>query len=536
MGVTGRDLFLIAPELALAALAAAVVLLDLAPAFRRSERLRQTAAIGGLIVPLAFGAALWSDVHANGAQIGFNGALVVDKFALYVKFVVIAVAGLTLLASGNYARRFRPYQAEFAGLLLFSASGLALLAAAADLITIYVALELATLPVVAMAAFAKTRAESLEAGVKYLLLSAASSAFLLYGFAFLYGASGTMQVVAPEGGVPTIAQALAQGGGAPFGGFAVMAAAVLAVAGFGFKLSIVPFHMWTPDVYEGAPTPVGAFLATASKAAAFAVVLRVFVEAFGGASADWSGLFAALAAVTMTLGNLVAIAQRNVKRLLGYSAIAHAGYLLIGVAAAGQGGARPADIIDQTAKLGASSALFYLAAYAAMTLAAFFAAMTLADRVGGERIDDLAGAGRRFPFPALVLAVALIGLTGIPPTAGFMGKLFLFNAAVNAGLVWLAVVGAVNSAVSAYYYVGVIRTMRLRPAPAANAPPPPTPHIAPAPADGAPPTESNDVAAPGTPLAVKTALGVTALIIVALGFWPGGLLDVARAAAESLLR
>ena len=525
MGITGRDLFLIAPELALAALAAAVVLLDLAPAFRRNERLGQAAAIGGLIVPVAFTAILWSDVHANGAQIGFNGALVVDKFALYVKFVVAAVAGLTLLASGGYARRFRPYQAEFAGLLLFSASGLTLLAAAADLITIYVALELATLPVVAMAAFAKSRAASLEAGVKYLLLSAASSAFLLYGFAFLYGASGTMQVVAPEGGGPTIAQALAQGSGAPFGGFAVMAAAVLAVAGFGFKLSIVPFHMWTPDVYEGAPTPVGAFLATASKAAAFAVVLRVFVEAFGGASADWSGLFAALAAVTMTLGNLVAIAQRNVKRLLGYSAIAHAGYLLIGVAAAGQG-----------SDLGASSVLFYLGAYAAMTLAAFFAAMTLAERAGGERIEDLAGAGRRFPFPALVLAVALVGLTGIPPTAGFMGKLFLFNAAVNAGLVWLAVVGAVNSAVSAYYYVGVIRTMHLRGAPDAAAPSPAA--LPTTPANGADlPLNAPAVRiANGTPLAVKTALGVAALIIIALGFWPGGLLDIARAAAESLLR
>ena len=533
MGVTGRDIFLIAPELALAALAAAVVLLDLAPAFRRSERLRQTAAIGGLIVPLAFGAALWSDVHANGAQTGFNGALVVDKFALYVKFVVIAVAGLTLLASGNYARRFRPYQAEFSGLLLFSASGLTLLAAAADLITIYVALELATLPVVAMAAFAKTRAESLEAGVKYLLLSAASSAFLLYGFAFLYGASGTMQVVAAEGGGPTIAQALAQGGDAPFGGFAVMAAAVLAVAGFGFKLSIVPFHMWTPDVYEGAPTPVGAFLATASKAAAFAVVLRVFVEAFGGASADWTGLFAALAAVTMTLGNLVAIAQRNVKRLLGYSAIAHAGYLLIGVAAAGPGDELGASSAPPEA-LAETAVLFYLAAYAAMTLAAFFAAMTLAERAGGERIEDLAGAGRRFPFPALVLAVALIGLTGIPPTAGFMGKLFLFNAAVNAGLVWLAVVGAVNSAVSAYYYVGVIRTMHLRPAPDSGGAPRPDSNAA---SDGgAPPSELNESAAPGTPLAVNIALGVTALIVVVLGFWPGGLLDVARAAAESLLR
>lgn len=506
MGVTARDLLLIAPELSLAALAAAVVLADLA--FRRNDRGPQALAVAGLIVPAAFSAVLWADVHANGAQTGFNGALVVDKFALYVKFLVVGVAALTLLAGGGYARRFRPYRAEFSGLLLFSASGLALLAAAADLITIYVALELATLPVVAMAAFAKTRAESLEAGVKYLLLSAASSAFLLYGFAFLYGASGAMQVVAAEGAGPTIAQSLAQGGGsAPFGGFALMAAAVLAVAGFGFKLSIVPFHMWTPDVYEGAPTPVGAFLATASKAAAFAVALRVFYEAFGGAAADWGGLFAALAAVTMTLGNLVAIAQRNVKRLLGYSAIAHAGYLLIGLAAAGQGGG----------DLGASSMLFYLAAYAAMTLAAFFAAMILAERVGGERIEDLAGAGRRFPFPALVLAVALIGLVGLPPTAGFMGKLFLFNAAVNAGLVWLAALGAVNSAVSAYYYVGVIRTMHLRDAPASAAP-------------------SGEESAPRTPLAAGVAMGVAAAAIVVLGVWPGGLLDAARAAAESLLR
>ena len=211
--------------------------------------------------------------------------------------------------------------------------------------------------------------------------------------------------------------------------------------------------------------------------------------------------------MTMTLGNLVAIAQRNVKRLLGYSAIAHAGYLLIGLAAAGQGGGG----------LGASSMLFYLAAYAAMTLAAFFAAMILAERVGGERIEDLAGAGRRFPFPALVLAVALIGLVGLPPTAGFMGKLFLFNAAVNAGLVWLAALGAVNSAVSAYYYVGVIRTMHLRDAPASAAP-------------------SGDESAPRTPLAAGVAMGVAAAAIVVLGVWPGGLLDAARAAAESLLR
>ena len=331
-------------------------------------------------------------MHANGAQSAFNGSLIVDKFALYVKFLVAGTAALVLIAGLEYAERFRPYESEFTGLVLFSASGLMLLAAAADLVTIYVALELATLPVVALAAFVRVRAAPIEAGVKYLLLSAVSSAFLLYGFAFLYGASGTMQVVAGDGGAPTIAQSLAAGTpDVPFGGYAVLAGVVLAVAGFGFKLSMVPFQMWTPDVYEGAPTPVGAFLATASKAAAFAVVLRLFYEALGGSSADWSTLFAALAAVTMTIGNLVAIAQSNVKRLLGYSAIAHAGYMLIGVAAVTAHGQ---DAPDAS---GVTSVLFYLAGYAAMTLAAFFAVVVLTQRSGDERIEAMAGMGEARP-------------------------------------------------------------------------------------------------------------------------------------------
>ena len=502
MGITGRDLFLIAPELALAVGATVVVLSGLVS---RQRQLTLALALLGLAATFAFGIALWGDVHANGTQSAFNDSLVVDKFALYIKFLVAGTAALVLIASLEYAERFRPYESEFTGLVLFSASGLMLLAAASDLITIYVSLELATLPVVALAAFVKMRVAPIEAGVKYLLLSAVSSAFLLYGFAFLYGASGTMQVVSGSSGAPTIAQALAAGtSDVPFGGVAVMAGAVLATVGFGFKLSMVPFQMWTPDVYEGAPTPVGAFLATASKAAAFAVVLRLFYEALGGSSTDWSTLFAVLAAITMTIGNVVAIAQSNVKRLLGYSAIAHAGYLLIGVAAVTAHGQ------DSPDASGITSVLFYLAGYAAMTLTSFFAVIVLTQRTGDERIEAMAGMGRRAPLAALALAVALLGLTGIPPTVGFMGKLFLFNAAVNSGLVWLAVVAAVNSVVSAYYYVGIIRTMYLR-------------------------QPTGDETPIATAFSAKLALVVTLGAILVLGFWPGGLLEVARTAASGLV-
>ena len=499
MGVSGRDLLLVAPELALTVLATLVVLADL---LFRGRRWVPALAVVGLAAPLIASAGLWNEVRANGPETAFGGSLVVDEFALFFKFLIVGIVGLILVAGTEYARRFSPYQAEYAGLVLFSAAGLMLLAAAADLITVYVALELATLPIVALAAFTKTQVRSAEAAVKYLVLSAVSSAILVYGFAFLYGATGTVRLL---GDGPTIAQVVAAGDSRlPFGGFAIMAGAVLATAGFGFKLSMVPFQMWTPDVYEGAPTPVAAFLATASKAAAFAIVLRLFYAALGDVSPDWSALFAALAAVTMTVGNAVAIVQTNVKRLLGYSAIAHAGYALIGVAAIA---ARSPESGD--AALGITSTLFYLAGYAAMTLAAFFAVIAITDRTDDDRIAAMAGVGRRSPLLAGVLALALLGLIGIPPTVGFMGKLFLFNAAINAGLVWLAVVAVLNSVVSAYYYVALIRTMYLREPSAPS-------RIA--------------VALPN-----RAALGITALGIAVLGLWPGGLLEIARAAAGGLL-
>ncbi len=499
MNIGARDLFLISPELTLVALAVVVVALDLVI---RRKGIVIAVAVVGLLVPAIAGVNVWNDIRATGVDTAFNGALVVDEFALYFKFLTLVVLALLFLSSADYASRFQPFQAEFYGLLLFSSAGLMLLPAAGDLITVYISLELASLPVIALAAYEKMRLKSTEAGLKYLVLSAVSSAVLLYGFAFLYGATGTLRLISFDPADPAIGHMLINGDpSVPFGGVAVMVGVVLATAGFGFKLSMVPFQMWTPDVYEGAPTPVAAYLAVASKAAAFAVVLRLFYAGLDPAAADWSLMFAVLAAITMTVGNVVAIAQTNVKRLLGYSAIAQAGYMLVGVAAyVGSG---------PDAELGIESVLFYLGGYAAMNLTAFFVIMAITNRTGDDSIEGLAGLGKRAPILAVLLALALLGLTGIPPTVGFVGKLFLFNAAINADMVWLAVVGVLNSVVSAYYYVSVVRVMYLR--------------------------ESDNPARITVPPYAWAALAVTAAAILVLGLWPGGLLEVARQAALDLL-
>jgi NADH-quinone oxidoreductase subunit N len=500
--ISARDLFLVSPELAMVGLAVVVIGLDLA---LRRKGIVTAVGLVGLLVPLVLAVNLWNDVHTFGVDSAFGGALIVDKFALYLKFLIMGVLALLFLASAEYSSRFHPNQAEFFGLILFSASGLMLLPAAGDLITLYISLELASLPLIALVAYTKSRIRSTEAGLKYLVLSAVSSAVLLYGFAFLYGATGTLQLVSTDPTDPAIGHMLIAGGdpSIPFGSIPVLVGAVLATAGFGFKLSMVPFQMWTPDVYEGAPTPIAAFLAVASKAAAFAVLLRLFYVGLEPVGADWSLMFAILAAITMTVGNVVAIGQSNVKRLLGYSTIAQAGYLLIGVASFADRSRESGD-----GGLGIEAVLFYLGGYAAMNLAAFFAVIAITEKTGDETIDGLAGMGQRSPVLAGLLTFALLSLTGIPPTVGFMGKLFIFNAAVNADLVWLAVIGVLNSVVAAYYYVGVIRVMYLR--------------------------DPNDDGPIGVDKPLWTALGVAAFGVLALGVWPTGLLDVAREAALNL--
>jgi len=287
-----------------------------------------------------------------------------------------------------------------------------------------------------------------------------------------------------------------------FGSPALLVGIILMIAGFGFKIASVPFQMWVPDVYEGAPTPVTAYLSVVSKAVGFAVILRVFYTGFGGLIEDWAALFAILSAISMTIGNLIAIAQTNIKRLLAYSTIAHAGYLMVGLAAVS------AQTSHGDGSLGPGTLLFYLAGYLVTNLAAFSAVVAVTNNTEDDRIESFAGIGQRSPIVAIVLAISLVSLTGIPPAVGFMAKLFIFSAALHSGLLWLVVLGLVNSVVSAYYYLRVVRVMYFVPT-----------------------SQQEPIS---TTLPSRIALGITGIAVLVLGLWPQPLLDVAQRAASVL--
>jgi len=498
--MTAYDVYLVSPQLALAGLGVLVILADLLVA-------RKGVLVGlafcGLAAPLALGLLLLFDLNASGmTNLVPEGSilahsLAVDRFSLFFNFLILAATGLVVLASTDYVRRMERHQGEYFGLILLSAAGMLLLVGATELITIYISLELTTLPLAALAAFLFS-ARSSEAGMKFLIIGALSSAIMLYGMALVYGFAGstTLEGIAASFGGPVQPSV-------PFGSYAMLLGVVLMLAGFGFKLSSVPFQMWVPDVYEGGPTPVIAFLSVASKAAAFGLVLRFFYTGFLEVELDWAMLLAILAAASMTIGNLAAMTQSNIKRLFGYSAIAHAGYILIGVAAV----ARGADVAG-FATLGPSSVLFYLGAYTAANLTAFFAIIAISSRIESDQIDDYAGMVRRSPFLAVALALALVALIGVPPTSIFIAKIYVFTAAVHSGLVWLAVLGVVNSVVSVYYYVRVIRVMFLQE--------PPSP-------------EGVSWSLPS-----KFALVAAGLAMLGLGIAPGILLVAAESAAGVL--
>ena len=412
----------------------------------------------GLAAPLLLGLLLLFDLKSSGAtnlvpsDSVLSQSVAVDQFALFFNFLILAATALVVLASTDYVRRIERNQGEYFGLILLSATGMMLMVAATELITIYISLELTTLPLAALAAFLLT-SKSSEAGMKFLIIGAISSAIMLYGMALVFGFTGSTNL---EGIAASFREPAQQD--VPFDSYAMLVGVVLMLVGFGFKLSSVPFQMWVPDVYEGGPTPVVAFLSVASKAAAFGLVLRFFYTGFLAVEVDWGILLAILAAASMTIGNLAAIAQSNIKRLFGYSTIAHAGYILIGVAAVAHGAF---DDSGFTA-FGPSSVLFYLGAYTAANLTAFFAMVAISNRIESDQIDDYAGMVRRSPFLTVALALALIALIGVPPTSIFIAKIYVFTAAVNSGLTWLAVLGVVNSVVSAYYYVRVIRVIFLQ--------------------------------------------------------------------------
>jgi NADH-quinone oxidoreductase subunit N len=448
-----EDVNRLGPVLILLVAAAIIILADvflLALSERRPERQPVSAlkskrlALAGLAVAGAFASMLWSGLLIAADQEGeaFSGVLVVDGFSLFFNFLFASIAVIIVLASVDYVRS-SPFYAEYYALVLASTAGLMLLASTLDLIAIFIALELVAVTLYTLVAIQKDVRAS-EAALKYLLLGAVSAAVTLYGMAFLFGLSGSTNL-------REIAAAVAQAGDDQRTGYVL--ATVFLAAGLGFKMAVVPFQMWVPDVYEGAPTPITAYLSVGSKAAGFAVALRIFVLALGddSISSDWANLFAVVAALSMSLGNVVALAQTNIKRMLGYSSVAQAGYFLIGLAAVAAA--------DPQLELGISSVVFFLAAYAFTNLGAFVAVIAISHRLASDEISDYAGMARRAPLLALGLTLCLISLTGIPPTAGFIAKVYIFNAAVQADLVWLAIVGVLNSVVSAYYYLRVVLTM-----------------------------------------------------------------------------
>lgn len=432
---------IVGPQISVLGAAGIVLLIDaLMP---QQRRLLPFVALLGLIV-----SALWSlswvgraDWHPDA----FGGTFSLDQFAVFFYFLFAGITATVVLASIDWVNREGRGQGEYYALVLTTCSGLMFLAAARDLITIFLALELSSIPQYILAGWGKDQKSS-EAGLKYLLLGAIASSLLLYGMALLYGVTGTTLL---DG----IAQSI-QTDGESYRALLVLSM-VLMIAGFGFKMAVVPFQMWVPDVYQGAPTPVAAFLSVGSKAAAFAVVTRIFFLALPAKflSDDWSMVFAIIAAVSMTAGNLAAIVQTDIKRMLGYSSIAQAGTFMIGLAAI--------SVTGNEFTLGASAVLLYTATYAFTNLGAFVAIIAISQKIGSDQIKDYAGMWKRSPFLSLALAFCLVSLTGIPPTAGFWAKLYVFNAGMRADLTWLVMIGVANSVLSGYYYLAVVRQMFL---------------------------------------------------------------------------
>jgi NADH-quinone oxidoreductase subunit N len=488
------NLQLFAPEMTLAAFAVAVILLDL---FVERKGALAAIAILGILVSGGFTLSMWG---TSQSLIGNRIAL--DDYSLFFKFLILGIAALVIMATTDYAAKLARYRGEYYALILTSAIGLMVMAAGSDLIAIYIGLELASISLYALSGFLKEQKSS-EAALKYLLLGATASVVLLYGMALVFGLTGHTDLA----GIAAQVQALSFDKLAS--NPALLLGIVLMAAGFGFKIAAAPFHMWVPDVYEGAPTPITAYLSVASKAAGFAVILRVFYVAFGlpeSVSSQWGGLFAALAAVSMTLGNVAAIPQTNIKRMLGYSSIAQAGYLMVGLAAAA---AWPTTGAPSSAEIfGGSGVLFFLAGYALTNLGAFIAVIAITGKLNSDLIADFAGMGKRAPVLASALTLCLISLIGMPPAVGFMGKFYIFTSAVQQGLLWLVIVAVVNSVISAYYYLRVVKVMWFND-----------------------PVSQEKVPSSG---ALKFALGLTCLGVLVVGVAPAWVMRLAETAATML--
>jgi NADH-quinone oxidoreductase subunit N len=438
MNLTPADFSTIWPLTFLTVWACVLLLVDL---FIPRERKGITALLSALGLALTLGFTL--------AQIGqefpgFNGMVVLDGFSVFVNALLLVSGLLGVALAYGYVKRMDLERGEYYTLLLFSVVGMMLMAQAADLIIVFLALELLSIPLYVLAAFARPKAESEEAGLKYFLLGAFATGFVVYGTALVFGATESTNLAA-------IVSAAA-GGASNLLLLAMGAAGIL--VGLGFKVAVVPFHMWTPDVYQGAPSAVTAFMSSGAKIAGFAALLRVFATAFPVIATDMTAIFWALAALTMILGNVIAIAQTNIKRLLAYSSIAHAGYILMAFVPYGNPEVAPVSI---------AAGLFYLVAYALTNFGAWGVVIALEKSEGrGLEIEDYAGLARKHPVLAAAMTVFMLSLIGLPPTVGLVGKVYLFRAVIDGGFYGLAVIGVLTSLISAYYYLRVVVVMYMR--------------------------------------------------------------------------
>jgi len=479
--VTLLDFYTMLPMLILAVGGMALMLIDLVLKPQHKQR-------GAWLAVLSFvaaGAASWALLGQQG--VAFSGMLVVDSYAQVLGLVAIGAGVLTVLTSIHYLRDRGLARNEYYVLLLFSVGGMVMMAAAHNLIIVFIALELLSIPLYVLAGFARPDTASEEAALKYFLLGAFASGFLLFGIAFMYGALGTTDLA-------QIAAKVAEAGASPM----LLFGAALILVGLGFKVAVVPFHMWTPDVYEGAPTPITGFMSVGAKAAGFAALLRVFVYALGDIQADWTPLVAIIAAITMILGSIVAIAQTNLKRMLAYSSIASAGYILIGVAAGNE--------------TGVYGVLFYLVAYLFTNLGAFAVLTEMARRSGEDQTyQTYRGLYQRSPGLAIMMMIFMLSLAGIPLTGGFIGKYLLFVAAIQAELNVLAIIAVLTSVIAAFFYLRVIVDMFMRDA------------------------EPGHEVQPVHYRVLDFTVGLAALAVLVLGIFPNAVLTLVQNAAQWLI-
>jgi len=428
------DYFAILPQIILVLAGMVILLLEPLTPPAKKRQLGKIAVVASFLAACTLSFQPLKTSHAT-----FNGMFLVDSFSFTFQWLFFIITGISALIAIEFNERESINRGEYYALLLFACSGMSLMAASGDLILTFLGIEILSVATYILAGFKRADARSIESSLKYFLLGSFATAFLLYGIALIYGSTGTtsyeaIRMIAGLQGVPQVTMVI---------GLALL------LVGFGFKIAIVPFHAWAPDVYEGAPTAVTAFMTVGPKAAGFAALTRVLVQALPALGADWSAILWASSILTMTVGNIVAILQSNIKRMLAYSAIAHAGYILIGIVARSAAGHR--------------AVIFYLIVYTAMNLGALSIVLALS-RKGDRRVnlEDYAGLGKTQPWPAAALALFLVSLAGFPLTGGFIGKFYLFSAAIQQHYVGLAIVGVLNSVISVYYYFRLIVFMYMK--------------------------------------------------------------------------